>query len=75
MSTQMLWQSTLHKAALACAVLLLDLLRSLSLPFTHEKAGSMFERGPSSESRHGDPNHVVSASRNPVSVPSPTQAM
>ena len=25
-------------------------------------------------SRHGDPNQVVSASRNPVSVPSPTQA-
>ena len=24
--------------------------------------------------RQGDPNHVVSASRNPVSVPSPTQA-
>ena len=25
-------------------------------------------------SRHGDPNQVVSASRNPVSVPSPAQA-
>jgi hypothetical protein len=30
---------------------------------------------PSIASRHGDPNQVVSASRNPVSVPPPTQAM
>jgi len=30
---------------------------------------------PSIASRHGEPNQVVSASRNPVSVPSPTQAM
>src|SRR5439155_13611452 len=30
--------------------------------------------GPSIASRHGDPNQVVSASLNPVSVPSPTQA-
>jgi hypothetical protein len=30
---------------------------------------------PSIASRYGDPNQVVSASRNPVSLPSPTQAM
>ena len=33
------------------------------------------QAGRSIASRHGDPNQVVSASRNPVAVPSPTQAM